>query len=54
MNNILILWDPSVHIPPNIQNGSDIKQASHSLEEQMTENGLGHHLSHPHTKLPFH
>lgn len=54
MNNILILWDPSVHIPPNIQNGSDIKQASHSLEEKMTENGLGHHLSHPHTKLPFH
>lgn len=53
MNNALILWDPSAHTPPTIHSGSDTEQTPHSLEKT-TEEGLGHHCSHPLTQLPFH
>lgn len=51
MKNTLILWDLSVHIPPNIQTSSNIKQASQNLEDDSKWSGT---LSFPPTKLPFH
>lgn len=42
---ILILWGLSVHISPSTQISCNSKHKSHSLEEKITENGLGHHIS---------